>query len=640
MRRVTANATSADTPSKVASGWQTIRRVAPYLWPDGQAWVKRRVVGALFFLLLAKLVSISTPYIYKLAVDSLAGEAPDTGMILGLGAVGLVVAYGLARLGAVLFGELRDAVFVRVGQRAIRRLAIETFTHIHRLSLRYHITRKTGGLSRIIERGVKGVDFLLRFMLLSIGPLILELTMVAVIFALVFGWQYSAVVVVTIALYVWFTFTVTEWRVKLRREMNDQDTDANQKAIDSLLNYETVKYFNAEQREADRYDSAMRQYETAAVKTGLSLSFLNIGQATLITTGLVIVMAMSALGVKAGTLTVGDFVMVNAYMIQITLPLNFLGTVYREIRQALVDMGEMFGLLGQPAEIVDAPDAKPLVVHAGNIVFDHVRFGYEPAREILKDVSFTLAPGQKLALVGHSGSGKSTIGRLLFRFYDVTAGSIRIDGQDLRDVTQTSLHAQIGVVPQDTVLFNDTIRYNIAYGRDNATEDEIIAAARAARIHDFVISLPEGYDTKVGERGLKLSGGEKQRVGIARTLLKNPPILILDEATSALDTQTERSIQDSLAEMGEGRSVIAIAHRLSTIADADLILVLEEGRVVERGQHDQLLAQGGIYAAMWQRQVMEGEDFASPGVDLPGARPDQEVTDLPKGGEWRWAPKN
>jgi ATP-binding cassette subfamily B protein len=640
MRRVTANATSADTPSRAASGWQTIRRVAPYLWPEGQGWIKRRVVGALCFLLLAKLVSISTPYIYKLAVDSLAGDAPDTGMILGLGAVGLVVAYGLARLGAVMFGELRDAVFVRVGQRAIRRLAIETFTHIHRLSLRYHITRKTGGLSRIIERGVKGVDFLLRFMLLSIGPLILELTLVAIIFALVFGWQYSAVVVVTIALYVWFTFTVTEWRVKLRREMNDQDTDANQKAIDSLLNYETVKYFNAEQREADRYDSAMRQYETAAVKTGLSLSFLNIGQATLITTGLVIVMAMSALGVKAGTLTVGDFVMVNAYMIQITLPLNFLGTVYREIRQALVDMGEMFGLLGQPPEIVDAPDAKPLVVHAGNIVFDHVRFGYEPAREILKDVSFTLAPGQKLALVGHSGSGKSTIGRLLFRFYDVTAGSIRIDGQDLRDVTQTSLHAQIGVVPQDTVLFNDTIRYNIAYGRDNATEDEIIAAAKAARIHDFVTSLPEGYDTKVGERGLKLSGGEKQRVGIARTLLKNPPILILDEATSALDTQTERSIQDSLAEMGEGRSVIAIAHRLSTIADADLILVLEEGRVVERGQHDQLLAQGGIYAAMWQRQVMEGEDFASPGIDLPGAKPDQEVTDLPKGGEWRWAPKN
>ncbi len=611
MRRTTSTATSADAGTARSPAATTIRRVMPYLWPQGQAWVKRRVVIALLFLLAAKLVSVSTPYVYKLAVDSLSNESgSDPRALMGLGAVGLVVAYGLARLGAVVFGELRDAVFVRVGQRAIRRLAIETFTHIHQLSLRYHITRKTGGLSRIIERGVKGVDFLLRFMLLSIGPLILELTMVSVIFALVFGWKYAAVVVVTIALYVWFTFTVTEWRVKLRREMNDQDTDANQKAIDSLLNYETVKYFNAESREADRYDNAMRQYETAAVKTGLSLSFLNIGQATLITTGLVIVMAMSALGVRAGSLTVGDFVMVNAYMIQITMPLNFLGTVYREIRQALVDMGEMFALLGQPAEIVDAPDAKPLRVTAGEIVFDDVHFGYEPTREILKGVSFTLKPGQKLALVGHSGSGKSTIARLLFRFYDVTSGSIRIDGQDIRDVTQSSLHAQIGVVPQDTVLFNDTIRYNIAYGKADATEDEIIAAAKAARIHDFVIRLPEGYETKVGERGLKLSGGEKQRVGIARTLLKNPPILILDEATSALDTQTERSIQESLAEMGQGRSVITIAHRLSTIADADQILVMDEGRVVERGTHEVLLDLGGVYAAMWQRQIMEEEEFA------------------------------
>lgn len=622
MRRTTRTATSADASPPRAPAMTTIRRVAPYLWPDGQAWVKRRVVISLLFLLAAKLVSVSTPYIYKLAVDNLSGEAgADPRALIGLGAVGLVIAYGLARLGSVVFGELRDAVFVRVGQRAIRRLAIETFTHIHELSLRYHITRKTGGLSRIIERGVKGVDFLLRFMLLSIGPLILELTMVAGIFAWVFGWQYAAVVIVTISIYVWFTFTVTEWRVKLRREMNDQDTDANQKAIDSLLNYETVKYFNAETREADRYDGAMRQYETAAVKTGLSLSFLNMGQATLITTGLVIVMAMSAVGVRAGTLTVGDFVMVNAYMIQITMPLNFLGTVYREIRQALVDMGEMFGLLGQPAEIVDAPDAKPLQVRAGEITFDTVNFGYEPTREILKGVSFTLKPGQKLALVGHSGSGKSTIGRLLFRFYDVTSGAVRIDGQDLRDVTQTSLHAQIGVVPQDTVLFNDTIRYNIAYGKANATEAEIIAAAKAARIHDFVTRLPEGYETKVGERGLKLSGGEKQRVGIARTLLKNPPILILDEATSALDTQTERSIQESLAEMGQGRSVITIAHRLSTIADADQILVMDEGRVVERGTHDVLLDLGGVYAAMWQRQIMEEEEFApaEPGPGQPEA---------------------
>jgi ATP-binding cassette subfamily B protein len=605
MRRSTA--TSADIPAKPASGISTLRRVAPYLWPEGQPWVKRRVVLALVFLLLAKLVSVSTPWIYKLAVDNLSGDTPDVGMILGLGAAGLVVAYGLARLGAVVFGEMRDAVFVRVGQRAIRRLAIETFTHIHRLSLRYHITRKTGGLSRIIERGVKGVDFLLRFLLFSIGPLILELTMVSIIFALVFGWEYAAVVIVTITLYVAFTFKVTEWRVKLRREMNDQDTDANQKAIDSLLNFETVKYFNAEQREADRYDGAMRQYETAAVKTGLSLSFLNVGQAALITTGLVIVMVMSALGVQAGTLTVGDFVMVNAYMIQITMPLNFLGTVYREIRQALVDMGEMFGLLGQPAEVTDAPDAKPLVVNGGEIVFDNVHFSYEADREILKGISFRVGPGQRVALVGTSGSGKSTIGRLLFRFYDIQSGAIRIDGQDIRQVTQTSLHQAIGVVPQDTVLFNDTVLYNIAYGRAGATREEIEAAARGAKIHDFVASLPQGYDTTVGERGLKLSGGEKQRVGIARTLLKNPPLLILDEATSALDTQTERAIQDSLREMGQGRSVITIAHRLSTIADADLIIVLEAGQIVEQGRHEELLARNGRYAAMWERQSAEEE---------------------------------
>ena len=611
MRRTTSTATSADSHQPNASGWHTIQRVLPYLWPAGEAWVKRRVVLALLLLLAAKVVSVATPFFYKAAVDALAGEAPSAAALLALSAVGLTVAYGVARLGAVGFGELRDAVFVRVGQRALRKLALETFTHIHRLSMRYHISRKTGGLSRIIERGVKGVDFLLRFMLFSIGPLILELSMVAVLFALLFGIWYMVAVVVTIALYVIYTFRITEWRVQIRRQMNDQDTDANQKAIDSLLNFETVKYFGAERREASRYDGAMAAYEGLAVKTGQSLSVLNFGQATIITTGLVIVMVMAAQGVQAGVLTVGDFVMVNAYMIQITMPLNFLGTVYREIRQALVDMGQMFALLAQPAEVTDKPGARALQVTGGAVEFDHVSFGYDPDREILRGISLRVAPGERVALVGPSGSGKSTIGRLLFRFYDVTGGAVRIDGQDLRDITQDSLHGQIGVVPQDTVLFNDTVYYNIAYGRPEASRLEVEAAARAAKIHDFIQSLPAGYETTVGERGLKLSGGEKQRVGIARTLLKNPPILLLDEATSALDTQTERDIQDSLREMGQGRSVITIAHRLSTIADSDRIVVLEDGRIVEQGSHEMLLANGGRYAAMWARQSSEEEAEAA-----------------------------
>ncbi|MDP1669447.1 ABCB family ABC transporter ATP-binding protein/permease [Phaeovulum sp.] len=607
MRRPSSSATTEPTAAQKGRNLRTLRALLPYLWPAGETWVKRRVVLAMLALLLGKLISVTTPYVYKRAVDALAGPAPDAAAMLGLGAVGLTVAYGLARLGTVGFNELRDAVFVRVGQRALRKLALETFTHIHRLSMRYHITRKTGGLSRIIERGVKGLDFLLRFMLFSVGPLILELTMVSILFAVLFNVWYMLAVVVTIWVYVTYTFRVTEWRVQIRRDMNTQDTDANQKAIDSLLNFETVKYFGAESREAQRYDGAMARYEGLAVKTGQSLSILNFGQSFIITAGLIVVMVMAAQGVQAGTLTVGDFVMVNAYMIQITMPLGFLGTVYREIRQALVDMGDMFDLLGQPAEIIDAPGAPVLKASKGEVVLDHVSFGYEADRAILRDVSITVPAGQTVALVGPSGSGKSTVGRLLFRFYDVTGGALRIDGQDVREVTQQSLHDAIGVVPQDTVLFNDTIYYNIAYGRPEASQAEVEAAARAAKIHDFILSLPEGYASQVGERGLKLSGGEKQRVGIARTLLKNPPILLLDEATSALDTQTERDIQDSLKAMGQGRTVITIAHRLSTIADADCIIVLEAGRVVERGRHEELVEAGGRYASMWARQSSEEE---------------------------------
>ncbi|MCR9109272.1 ABC transporter ATP-binding protein/permease [Marivita sp. XM-24bin2] len=583
------------------SGLRTIRKVGPYLWPDDKPWVKRRVVIALVCLVLAKIINMLAPLLFGKAVDALSGQASD----LLLGGVGLTLAYGVARLGNVGFQQLRDGVFARVGQRALRSLALETFTHIHRLSMRYHITRKTGGLSRIIERGVKGVDFLLRFMLFSVGPLILELLLVSLVLLWLLDIRYMAVVLVTIAIYVWFTFKVTEWRVRLRREMNEQDTDANQKAIDSLLNFETVKYFGAEAREAERYDSSMQAYEGAAIKTATSLAFLNFGQSLIITTGLVVVMVMAALGVQNGTITVGDFVMVNAYMIQITMPLNFLGTVYREIRQSLVDMGEMFDLLEQPQEVSDKPGASEVQVSQGEVRFENVRFGYDPARPILKGVSLDVKSGENVALVGPSGSGKSTIGRLLFRFYDVLDGSVRIDGQDVRDVTQDSLHEAIGVVPQDTVLFNDSIRYNIAYGRADASEEDIIAAARAAQIHDFILSLPKGYDTMVGERGLKLSGGEKQRVGIARTLLKNPPILILDEATSALDSETEASIQGALKRAGEGRTVITIAHRLSTIADADRIVVLENGQVVEEGTHDSLLAKHGRYATLWNRQMQE-----------------------------------
>ncbi|KQI69694.1 metal ABC transporter permease [Loktanella sp. 3ANDIMAR09] len=606
MRRLTKTDSNFDPDARI-QGMAVIRRVIPYLWPAGEAGIKRRVVAAITVLLLAKVIAVGTPFFYKAAVDTLSGEVRDDALLIGFGAVALTVIYGVSRLGNVGLQQLRDVIFTPVGQRALRALALETFTHIHRLSMRYHITRKTGGLSRVMERGVKGVDFLLRFLLFSIGPLLLELLMISVVLFFLFDVWYLVVVVGTIVLYVAFTFRVTEWRVKIRKVMNEQDTDANQKAIDSLLNFETVKYFGAERWEAGRYDNAMRQYEAAAVKTNYSLAFLNFGQSLIITTGLVLVMVMAAIGAANGTLTVGDFVMVNAYMIQITMPLNFLGTVYREIRQALIDMGDMFDLLEQPAEVTDKPGAAALRVQGGHVELRDVHFGYDAARPILKGVNLDIAPGQTVAIVGSSGSGKSTIGRLLFRFYDVTGGAVLIDGQDVRDVTQDSLHAQIGVVPQDTVLFNDTIHYNIAYGRPGATEAEIREAARAAKIHDFIMDLPNGYETTVGERGLKLSGGEKQRVGIARTLLKNPPILLLDEATSALDTDTEREIQSELRAMGQGRTVLTIAHRLSTIQDADRIVVLENWEIVEQGDHDALLAQAGRYAQLWNRQSEEDD---------------------------------
>jgi ABC-type transport system involved in Fe-S cluster assembly fused permease/ATPase subunit len=592
-----------------ASGVRTLRRVSPFLWPTDDPGTRRRVVLSMLALVVAKLATVATPYFFKLGVDALTpGEtAADPAFLILVGPLALTAFYGLMRLAGVVFAQLRDGIFARVGQRAMRLLALETFRHVHALSLRYHITRRTGGLNRIIDRGVKGVDFLLRYLLFSVVPMVLELVLVAVILAWVFDLWYLVAVVVTVVACVAFTFRVTEWRLQVRERMNQQDNEANQKAVDSLLNFETVKYFSAEDREAMRYDASMRGYERAAVQTGESLAWLNAGQSLIITGGLIAMMMMAAAGVQRGTLTVGDFVMVNAYMIQIMTPLGFLGTVYREIRQSMVDMGAMFDLLERPAEVVDREGAVPLKVGGGRIEFRKVDFGYEAERAILTGLDLVVEPGRTVAVVGASGAGKSTIGRLLYRFYDVTGGAVLIDGQDVRDVTQASLRAAIGIVPQDTVLFNDTLYYNIAYGRPDARRVEVEAAARAARIHDFIERLPQGYETAVGERGLKLSGGEKQRVGIARTLLKDPQILLLDEATSALDSETERGIQASLAAMSVGRSVIMIAHRLSTVVDADLIVVLDHGRVVESGTHVDLLARGGRYAAMWQRQLSEPE---------------------------------
>ncbi|MFQ6017137.1 MAG: ABCB family ABC transporter ATP-binding protein/permease [Kiloniellaceae bacterium] len=583
---------------------RTLRHLLPYLWPRGRADLRLRVLLAVVMLVAAKAASVYVPIILRDAVDSL-GPQPDGRIVVPLA---LLLAYGLARVLALGFAELRDALFARVAQHAMRRVALRTFRHLHGLSLRFHLDRQTGGLSRAIDRGTKGVEFLLFFVLFNVVPTLLEIALVCGILWHFFDWRFAAITLVTILGYVGVTFSITEWRIRLRRRMNVADNDANTKVVDSLLNYETVKYFGNEEHEARRYDWALRAYEQAAIKSRTSLSMLNVGQAVVIALGITLIMILAASGIAEGRLTVGDFVMVNAYLIQLAMPLNFLGTVYREIKQSLIDLDVMFDLVHSEPEVVDRPGARPLWVTGGAIAFDHVDFGYDPRRPILKDVSFTVPAGRTVAIVGPSGAGKSTVSRILFRFYDVTGGRVLIDGQDLREVTQESLRAAIGIVPQDTVLFNDSIYYNIAYGRPGAGREDVEAAAKMARIHDFVAALPDGYDTVVGERGLKLSGGEKQRVAIARTILKGPAILMFDEATSALDTKTEREIQESLNEVSKNRTTLVIAHRLSTVVEADEILVLDAGHIVERGRHDALLARGGAYAAMWRRQQKAAEE--------------------------------
>ena len=586
---------------------ETMLSLLPRLWPKHRPDFRLRIVLAMLALFAAKGITVYVPVLYKMAVDTLSPEDGGTAVVAVAVPVMLIVAYGVGRIMMVALAQLRDGIFARVGQNAVRELAVETFRHLHALSLRFHLERRTGGLSRVIERGTKGIDFLLRFTLFNIVPTIVELALVCVILAWAFDIWFAIVTAVTVAIYMVFTFTVTEWRTRFRREMNDLDTEANTKAVDSLLNFETVKYFGNEEHEARRFDHAMEGYERAAVKTTTSLSMLNAGQALIFSAGLTALMLMAGQGIADGTMTVGDFVMVNAYLIQLYQPLNMLGTVYREIRQALIDMETMFDLLAVPPEISDVGNAKELDISGGEIVFDDVHFAYDPDREILRGISFRVPAGGTLAIVGHSGAGKSTISRILYRFYDIQNGRVLIDGQDIRDVRQASLRAAIGMVPQDTVLFNDTIRYNIRYGRPDATNEEVEAAAMHAQIAGFIRSLPKGYDTMVGERGLKLSGGEKQRVAIARTILKNPPILILDEATSALDTHTEREIQSALKAVSENRTTLIIAHRLSTVVDADEIIVLDRGEIAERGSHEDLLARGGVYAAMWSRQAVEAE---------------------------------
>jgi ATP-binding cassette, subfamily B, heavy metal transporter len=585
--------------SENAEHFRVLKELTKYLWPKDRFDLRVRVVLAMIALAAGKGVNVFVPYLLKKTIDQL-----PNGAVQGLETVlWLIVSYSLARVLAQAFGELRDFIFARVSQHTQRTIGLTTFKHLHSLSLAFHLDRQTGGLTRAIERGTRGIQTVLTFMLFNILPTLLEVGMVTIILWVSFGWMFAAITFGTIVAYIAFTLKLTDWRVKFRRAMNQKDSEANTKAIDSLLNFETVKYFGNEGHEYGRYDVALEGYETAAVQSQTSLSLLNVGQGVIIGIGLIGVMGLAAANVAEGTMSVGDFVLVNTYLIQLYLPLNFLGFVYRETKQSLVDMDKMFELLHVPATVTDKPSAPELTVRSAEVSFDGVGFSYESDREILRDLSFKVAPGKTVAIVGPSGAGKSTISRLLFRFYDATKGRITIDGQDLRDVTQDSLRRSIGIVPQDTVLFNDTIGYNIRYGRPNATEDEVREAARLARIDNFIEKLPKKYDTLVGERGLKLSGGEKQRVAIARTILKNPAILLFDEATSALDSHTEREIQASLREVSRHRTTLVIAHRLSTVVDADEIVVLREGTIVERGRHHELLARGGEYAAMWHRQA-------------------------------------
>jgi ATP-binding cassette subfamily B protein len=586
----------------------TLVHLWPYIWPGDRADLKMRVVWSVVLLLVAKLATLSVPFTFKWAIDALTGAdtAPvqSSNWTLWLIASPLIMtlSYGGLRVLMAVLTQWRDGIFARVAMHAVRKLAYRTFVHMHELSLRFHLERKTGGLTRVLERGRTGIEVIVRMVILQLVPTIVEVSLLMVVLLWKFDWRYVLATMITVVIYMYYTYLATEWRIEIRRKMNDSDTEANTKAIDSLLNYETVKYFSAEEREATRYDRSMERYERASVKTYTSLAVLNTGQAIIFTAGLTATMLMCAIGVRDGHNTVGDFVMVNAMMIQLYQPLNFMGMVYREIKQAIIDIEKMFAVLSRDPEIKDIPGATPLMVTAGNLRFDNVQFAYEPERAILKGLSFEVPAGKTVAIVGPSGAGKSTISRLLFRLYDVSSGRILIDGQDIRNVTQTSLRASIGMVPQDTVLFNDTIRYNIRYGRWDATDAEVEKAAQLAQIDGFIRMSPKGYETPVGERGLKLSGGEKQRVAIARTVLKAPPILVLDEATSALDSHTEHEIQDALERVSRNRTSLVIAHRLSTIVGADEIIVLDQGRIAERGTHGQLLATGGLYASMWNRQ--------------------------------------